>query len=468
MKGFFLATLPLKREWLFQFKSALDIKRSTTIQKEFNTVNHHASHHSDILVAGGGVIGLACAYYLSRAGRSVRIIERQTMGAGASHGNCGLIFVSDLPPLCSPGAIGHELMRTLRGTSPLYIKPRPDPALALWLLRFATNCNTRHREHAIKSRDAILRASGELFKDLFRDEALDCDFDRRGVLMAFIDPATMAGYENTNRLLEPFGLAAEFLDRRAIRKIEPALGDQVCGGWYHRADSHLRPAFLMTAWTRAARQYGVEINEGCRLDGFDMRRGTVSGVRTNRGRYTADQIILATGAWTPAIGRQLGVRIPVQPGKGYSITTQRPPCCLRVPCYLYERNVVATPWQSGFRLGGTMEFSGFDDHLNEKRLKNLETSAALYLKTPLGRQVTERWTGLRPMSVDDLPIIDRVPGINNLYLATGHGMLGLSTATGTGRLITDMVLGKTPPFDPRPFSIRRFGSGNHRIFAATP
>ena len=420
-------------------------------------MNHHASSHSDILVAGGGVIGLACAYYLSRAGRSVRIIEKETIGAGASHGNCGLIFVSDLPPLCSPGAIGQELLRTIQGTSPLYIKPRPDLALAFWLLRFAAKCNARHRDHAIKARDAILRASGELFNDLFKDETLNCDFERQGVLMAFIEPATMTGYEKTNRLLEPFGLDAEFLDRRAIRKIEPALGDQVCGGWYHRADSHLRPELLMTAWTSAVRRYHVEINEGCRLESFEVTNGTITGVRTNRGRYTADQIVLATGAWTPDLGRRLGIHIPVQPGKGYSVTMQRSSDCPRIPCYLYERNVVVTPWKSGFRLGGTMEFSGFDDHLNEKRLGNIERSAALYLKTPLGRRVTERWTGLRPMSVDDLPIIDRMPKMNNLYLATGHGMLGLSTATGTGRLIADMILGQRPPFDPRPFSIRRFG-----------
>ncbi|MBR9984473.1 MAG: FAD-dependent oxidoreductase, partial [Desulfosarcina sp.] len=159
----------------------------------------------------------------------------------------------------------------------------------------------------------------------------------------------------------------------------------------------------------------------------------------------------------PAIGRQLGLRIPVQPGKGYSITMDRPAVCPTIPCYLVERNTVVTPWQSGYRLGGTMEFSGFDDQLNQRRLSNLETSAALYLKTPLGRRVTERWTSLRPMSVDDLPIIDRVPQLGNLYIATGHGMLGLSTATGTGRLVADMIMGRRPPIDPRPFSIRRFG-----------
>jgi D-amino-acid dehydrogenase len=213
----------------------------------------------------------------------------------------------------------------------------------------------------------------------------------------------------------------------------------------------------MTAWTRVAREKGVRIDEGCRLERFETRKGKVTGARTSTGLYTADQFILAAGAWTPAIGRQLGIHIPVQPGKGYSITMDRPAVCPQIPCYLVERNVVVTPWQSGYRLGGTMEFSGFDDRLNERRLNNLETSAALYLQTPVGRRVTERWAGLRPMSVDDLPIIDRVPQLDNLYIATGHGMLGLSTATGTGRLITDMILGRRPPFDPLPFSIRRFG-----------
>ena len=420
-------------------------------------MNTSTSGHSDILVVGGGVIGLACAYYLARAGQSVRIIEQESMGAGASHGNCGLIFVSDLPPLCAPGAIGHELIRTLRGTSPLYIKPRPDLSLALWLLRFAANCNRRHLKHAIKARDAILRVSGELFSDLFADEDLACDFEQRGLLMAFTDPATMHGYKKTNRLLEPFGLAATFYDREAIRQIEPALNERVCGGWHHRADSHLRPEMLMTAWTRVVRDRGVRIDEGCRLERLDTRNGVISAAMTSTGRFTADHFILAAGTWTTAIGRQLGVRIPVQPGKGYSITMDRPAVCPTMPCYLVERNTVVTPWQSGYRLGGTMEFSGFDDQLNERRLSNLETSAALYLKTPLGRRVTERWTSLRPMSVDDLPIIDRVPQLGNLFIATGHGMLGLSTATGTGRLVADMILGRRPPFDPLPFSIRRFG-----------
>ena len=412
--------------------------------------------HSNVLIAGGGVIGLACAWYLARSGLSVRIIEQETMGAGASHGNCGLLFVSDLPPLCVPGAVSHELKRMLRGDSPLYIKPRPDLPLAFWLLRFAAHGTAAHRKRAIRARESILRTSMELFDELFEEERLDCDFQHRGILLAFTDPAARDQYAATNRLLEPFGLAATFHDRRSVHDLEPALNGRVCGGWHHETDSHLRPEALMTAWTQAARKLGMLIQEGCRIEGFETHRGTVQGVLTSTGRYTADQFVLATGAWTPVIGRQLGLRIPVQPGKGYSITMDRPAVCPEIPCYLYEPNMVVTPWKSGYRLGGTMEFSGFDTELNQRRLDNLEKSAARYLRTPLGRRVIERWSGLRPMCVDDLPIIGRATGWDNLYMATGHGMLGISTAPGTGRLIADMILGRQLPFDPRPFSLERF------------
>ena len=420
-------------------------------------MNDRGDNHSDVLVIGGGVIGLACAYYLARAGRSVRIIEKETVGAGASHGNCGLIFVSDLPPLCVPGAVRHELWRTLRGDSPLYIKPRADFGLARWLLRFAAHCTARHRTHVIRVRDSLLRLSHGLLKALIADEKLACDFEQRGALMAFIDPAAMAGYAATNRLLAEYGMEAAFYNRRAVRELEPALNERVCGGWHHPHDSHLRPERLMAEWRRVLLARGVTIEEGRPLREMETRAGKLVAVRTPGERFTAGDFILAAGAWSAGIGRQLGLHIPVQPGKGYSITMERPTACPSMPCYLFERNVVLTPWQSAYRIGGTMEFSGFDDRLTEKRLAGIEQSAAMYLKTPPGAPATERWTGLRPMMADDLPVIGRVPDIGNLFAATGHGMLGISTATGTGRLVADMILGAPPRIDPAPFAIERFG-----------
>ena len=415
-----------------------------------------SSSHSDILIVGGGVIGLSCAHYLRREGLSVRLIEKESIGAGASHGNCGLLLGSDLIPLCSPGAVTHELMRALQGASPLYIKPGLDLSLALWLLGFAAKCNARHLKHAIEAREAILRSSDELFVDLFSRGALNCEYEKKGVIMTFMEPKSMAGYEKTNRVLEPYGLAATFLDRDAVKKLEPALSERVCGGWYHPTDSHVRPDYLIRSWADLNRQNGVDIKEGCLLKSVETKAGTAIAAQTDHGRFTADHLILATGAWTTALLGQFGIRIPMQPGKGYSITMARPEGSPRIPCYLSERKVVVTPWASGLRLGGTMEFSGFSFSLNQKRLKKIETAAELYLDTPIGNRVTERWTGLRPMTVDELPIIDRVPGAANLFVATGHGMLGVSTATATGRLIADMIHGKAPIIDPRPFSIKRF------------
>jgi D-amino-acid dehydrogenase len=174
------------------------------------------------------------------------------------------------------------------------------------------------------------------------------------------------------------------------------------------------------------------------------------------GVYTADAYVLATGAWTPQLTRQLKLDLPVQPGKGYSLTMPRPETCPQMPCYFNERSVVATPWKSGFRLGGTMEFSGFNSEIFARRIQNLTAAAAQYLKTPLGNPVMEEWVGMRPMVYDDLPIIDRAPEHHNLVVATGHGMSGISMATSTGKLVAEMVTGRKPHIDLTAFSIRRF------------
>jgi D-amino-acid dehydrogenase len=168
--------------------------------------------------------------------------------------------------------------------------------------------------------------------------------------------------------------------------------------------------------------------------------------------------VLSTGAWTPQLTGQLKLDLPVQPGKGYSLTMRRPETCPQMPCYFYERSVVATPWKSGFRLGGTMEFSGFNSNIFARRIQNLTSAAAEYLKGPLGNPVMEEWVGMRPMVYDDLPIIDRAPNHHNLVVATGHGMSGISMATSTGKLVAEMVSRRKPHIDPTPFGIRRFNN----------
>jgi len=412
--------------------------------------------HSDVLVVGGGIIGLACAYYLAKAGQRVRLLDQDTIGAGASYGNCGLIFTSHLVPLCAPGIVRQELKRIFLSRSPLYIKLAPDVERFKWFLNFARKCNARHMAHAVKARAQILQNSKKLFVRLFKDEQIECDWEQKGVLIVFKSQSEMQKYARTNDRLKPFGLGAVSLVGKQLFDLEPTLRKDVYGAWFHKTDSHLRPDKLLQAWQQIIRKMGAAVEENCRLQDLVVEGRRVLQARTTRGIYTANEFVLATGAWTPQLSGQLNLNLPVQPGKGYSLTMARPAVCPAIPCYLYEKSVVATPWQSGFRLGGTMEFSGLNSDRVAGRIKNLMTAAAEYLERPVDVPVIEEWVGMRPMVYDDLPIIGRAPNHTNLLVATGHGMSGISMATSTGKLVAELITGRRPHIDPTAFGIDRF------------
>jgi len=413
-------------------------------------------NQSDVLVIGGGVVGLACAHYLSQAGRAVRLIEKDRVGAGASSGNCGLVFVSDVVPLCVPGAVRKEIFGMLRRKSPLYIQPTLDPARIYWLLRFAGMCRADYLPHAMRARSDILHSSALLFDELARKQLIAAEYEQRGVLLVFLTESAMQAYGWVNARLAPYGLAAEALSGKPLHTLEPALRPEVHGAWYHRADRHLRPDRLIESWKRSLTAAGVAIEEDCGLNRFRLSGDRIAAAATTKGEFSADHYVLAAGAWSAPIAQQMGVKLPIQPGKGYSITMERPAICPQIPCYLFERRVVATPWPSGYRLGGTMEFSGFSSSPNAERLGALKTAAGEYLRQPLGEPVVEEWSGLRPMTYDDLPVIGRAPRFRNLILAAGHGMLGITTAPATGKLVAEIVCAAVPHIDPAPFSPARF------------
>ena len=412
--------------------------------------------HSEVLIIGGGIIGLASAYYLVKAGKGVRLIEQDNIGAGASHGNCGLIFSSHLVPLCAPGTIQHEIKRMFRRSSPLYVSLEPDIKRLKWFLNFAKKCQSKHMAHAIRAREKILRSSKSLFETLFREEQLECDWEAKGVLMVFKTRSEMQKYRHTNNYLKPFGFDALLLEGDELFNLEPALQKKVCGAWLHKTDSHLRPEKLMQTWKPLLQKMGVAIEENCRLQALASKRNRIFKAQTTRGDYTADRYVLTTGAWTPQVTQTLGLNIPIQPGKGYSITMERPAVCPNIPCYFYEKSVVATPWKSGFRLGGTMEFSGFNSDIISGRIQNLASAAKAYLNEPIGQPVVEEWVGMRPMVYDDLPIIGRSPNQHNLIIASGHGMSGISMATGTGKLVSEIINDVEPHIDPTAFDVNRF------------
>ncbi len=413
---------------------------------------------SDVLILGAGAIGLACAHYLLKTGRRVTVLDRGRIGGGASHGNCGTITPSHAPPLAMPGVVGKGLRWMLRKDAPFYIRPRLDAALLGWMLNFAQRCDWDTVLRTAAAKAAILGFSRQLLGDLIRDEGLACGFEEHGTLYVFRSEAELDAMQPHERVLGEVGIAVRRLDRAATLALEPALRDDIVGGLLHPGDAQLRPDRYVAELARRVREQGGEIVEQCEVTGFLRERGRITAVHTALGERQADEVVFALGAWSPLLARQLGLRLPVQPGKGYSITYTRPALSPRIPLVLKERSVCVTAWADGYRLGSTMEFSGYDASLNRVRLDALRRAAAEYLREPEGPQLIEEWYGWRPMTWDDLPILGRARAASNLVLATGHGMLGISMSAATGLLVGEIVTGREPSLDPAPYSPARFGA----------
>ncbi|HEV8693603.1 MAG TPA: FAD-dependent oxidoreductase [Lysobacter sp.] len=414
--------------------------------------------NDEIVVVGAGVIGLASALALLEAGRNVRVIDAGRIGGGASHGNCGTITPSHAPPLAAPGMISVALRWMLTPDAPLYIKPRIDPMLWRWLLGFAARCNPRDWRKSATAKSALLNDSRARLAQWVRDYGLECEFAEAGVDYIFRDPRAFAEEQEEMEALRSFGVSVEAIDGVRYEAMEPALKSGVAGAMRFDGDAVLRPDRYVAELARLVRARGGEIVEQCAFDAVDASHDGVA-LHTSQGALHAREVVFALGAWSPRQAAALGfpaLRRAMQPGKGYSITYSAPPLVPKRPLVLRERSVCVTAWGSGFRLGSTMEFSGYDDSLNPRRLAALERGAAEYLRRPVGPELREKWYGWRPMCIDDVPLIGRVPGRDGLWLATGHGMMGVSMSAATGQLVADLMTGRAPAVDPAPYSPARF------------
>jgi D-amino-acid dehydrogenase len=410
-----------------------------------------------VIVIGGGVIGAACAYYLARSDWQVTVLDRGGFGMGCSHANCGVICPSHLLPLAEPGATWKALKSLFQKNSPFYIKPRFDPAMWRWLWNFSRRCNMPDLMEAAHACKLLLESSRQLYDELLTTEPMECEWEARGLLFVYESRPEMDEYAKTDRLLgDSFGMPAVRYNGDAVVKLEPALKSGLAGGWYYEHDAHLRPDKLMDSWRRLLEKHGIVIREQCEVTGFVGDAGQARAAITHGGELAADAFVVAAGALTPLLSKSLGCRIPIQPGKGYSITMPRPARCPVIPIIFPETRVAVTPMQSGYRLGSTMEFAGYDDSLNRRRLDLLRDGVKAFLHEPYCEPVQEEWFGWRPMTYDGKPIIDRSPALDNVVIAAGHNMLGVSMSPGTGRLVAELLNGAAPHIDPKPFTVRRF------------
>ena len=411
---------------------------------------------ADVAIIGGGVIGLFCAYHLSKEGKSVIILEKGDIKDACSYGNCGLVSPSHALPLNSPELIIKAATWLFQKDSPFYIKPQLNFKFLSWMLSFVLNANKKKISNGITALNNMLQASMSLYNEFFSDQSLDCDWAPSGIHFVFRQEKSFEAYRIKNEKLAELGLAATPITGNALMDKEPALNDKVYGSWFYEMDASLNPGKLLTELRKLLILNGIQISEGCEVQGFRNTSSRIKEVITSKGDVKAKDVVLASGAWSPWLEKQLHIKIPIIPGKGYSITMKKPALSPNCPCIFEERKVVATPWKDSFRLGGTMEFSGYNTSLNQVRLQTLKKVASDYLKEPFTEENVEEWYGWRPMTNDGIPIVGRSPSHKNLFIACGHNMLGLSMAPATGKLIAELITNQKPHIDPSFYSLERF------------
>jgi D-amino-acid dehydrogenase len=412
-----------------------------------------------VVVIGGGVVGLACGYELLRRGADVTVVDQGEFGAAASWGNAGWITPSFSSPLPAPGLVRTSLGMLVRPTSPLYMKPRLSVGFGRWLWRFTRYCNAPAYYEG-------LRALATLNRDTFhRFDALETglrpfEMHRDGILFAFSSDEGMRHVLDDLEAMHDLGYSKpQSLSAEETRALEPALSAELIGGVLATDERHVYPPSFSAALADGLRTGGATLLAGTEVQGIRVADSVVSRADTTTGPITGDVFVLTAGAWSGRLAGMAGFRLPMEAGKGYSINISAPALKLRRPLYLTEARVGMSPFENTLRVAGTMEFSGINEALDTRRVDAIRRSVAAYLPTgwAKGESVTE-WAGMRPMLPDGLPAIGRAPGISNLFVGTGHAMLGVTLAPVTAAALGDLICEGRSEIDLRAFDPGRFDS----------
>ncbi|MBP7964548.1 MAG: FAD-dependent oxidoreductase [Caldilineaceae bacterium] len=410
----------------------------------------------DVLIVGAGVIGITTAHYLLDEGRSPVVIDKGDVCAGASYGNAGLLVPSHAIPLAVPGVTRQGLKWLLNPDSPFYIKPRPDPELMRWLWHFQKAATTATMDRVIPVLLSLGRASMDLFKEFAQDPALAFNFEQKGGLYLYASQAGLDGAVAESRHLAELGVKSTVLDTAGVNQIMPVTKPGMVGGVFYPADAHIVPDRFVTSLAQKVQDRGGAVHGNTEVLGIKVVGRKVMEVQTTRGLFRPKQVVLAAGAWSATLAKQLGLRLPVQPAKGYSITIQRPANFPELHMHLGESKIAVTPMAETLRFAGTLEMAGLDLSINPRRVEAIRRGVVGFLDVDPHRGLVEIWRGLRPLSPDTLPIIGPSPKQDNLVLCTGHGMLGISLGPISGKLAAQIVAGVKPDLDPEPLRLERF------------
>lgn len=410
---------------------------------------------SKTVIIGAGVIGLMSAWYLRQRGHDVLVLDMSRPGAGSSFGNCGWITPIFATPLPAPGLIMKSLGMLGDAEGPLRIKPRPSASLARWLLQFARKCRADAWRSGTAAYVELGQTTIQRYEEL-RKDGVEFEWHRKGMLCVGLDQEIIQRELDELITLQLLGDAQPtLLDGDAVRTLEPGLTPQVAGGFHVESQRHLRADTLIAGLVCALETRGVEIRRNTEVVDLRWKGASISGVVTRDGTVDASACLIAAGGWSGELARRWALRLPIQPGKGYSITIDKPETQLQHPLELLGVHSGCSPFNSALRIVGGMDLHGVDTTVDRDRVDIIIRNAEKFIgKLPTAHRTL--WAGMRPLSPDGLPIIGRMPRISNLFAATGGGMLGITMAPVTGLAIAQLMSDEAVDVDIEPFRPDRF------------
>jgi D-amino-acid dehydrogenase len=411
-----------------------------------------------VLVVGGGVVGLFCAYHLRRSGASVTVVERGSVGGpeSCSYGNTGFVGTQGAAPLAEPGVLSQGIRWLADSQSPFYIKPRLDRELISWLWHFRRACNDQDFKACFGVLLQMKQQSIAILRELCSAGPLAAAFTAGGMVVAFRTPH---GFEKACRSVPrtvASGVPLRILDHDELRALEPGVEFDISGALFNAEGAYLRvPEFVIEFAALLARM-GVRIEPHTEVVGFEVSDDSVELVRTSRGDFRPAQTVIAAGTWSARCARQLGIVLKMQPAKGYSVTVAAPPAAPRLPVLLSEGKVAVVPLGDRLRFGGTLELSGLDATVSSGRVDGIVRTVRAYLPGLAPTETIETWSGFRPCTPDSLPYLGRAEPYRNVVIATGHGYIGMGLAPAGGKLIAQIIAGERPDMDIAPFLVGRY------------
>jgi D-amino-acid dehydrogenase len=402
-----------------------------------------------VIIIGGGVIGLSAAADCAARGHRVTVIEADPGRRGASLGNAGMVVPSHFIPLAAPGMVALGLKWMWNAESPFYIEPRADWGLVTWALRFMASAT---RDHVARSAP-LLRDLHFESRRRYASFAEQADFGlvRRGLLMLCRTAHALDEEAATAQHARDLGVPAEVLDPAALAALDPAITMDVAGGVHFPQDCHLDPGKYVAALEARLREAGADLRWSARVTGWRRSGGWLNAVVTDQGEIEGDEFVLCGGAWSGELVRGLGVRLPMQAGRGYSVTVPDPVQLPALCSILTEARVAVTPIGGTLRFGGTMEITAKESPPRPRRVAGILKAVPHYFPAFEGIDLSSLpfWSGLRPCSPDGLPYLGRTRAAANLVVATAHAMMGLSLAPATGEIVARLVDGEPAGFDIR-------------------